>query len=331
MNVDNIIYPAPKQEYKVLVRCLTFNHSKYIEDALNGFAIQQTYFPFVCLVMDDASTDGEQDVIKAWMERECDMDSAEYLDIPTSIVIIVPHKTNVSCTFAFYLLKQNLYGIGDKKMNHVYPWREKCEYEAMCEGDDYWIDSNKLQKQVSVMEEDPKFVMSYTAFITVDEKGTIMNRPFFSDNIKRSKSGYILPDLFKGNFIQTLTTMFRTDCLLKMDNYFQYSGPTCDYYLFMSIAALGEVAFISDYMGAYRFNPNGAIATQHDKINDSLWQIYKFFALEFVRGRIGLEYTNKIKFKLYFQFFYRSVVRFIKGDDCSFIFHLMAAFIKNAG
>ena len=87
----------------MLVRCFTYNQSKYIEDALNGFAMQQTNFPFVCLVMDDCSTDGEQEVIKAWMQRECDMEKSEVIEIPTSVVFIVPHKTNTSCSFAFYL------------------------------------------------------------------------------------------------------------------------------------------------------------------------------------------------------------------------------------
>ena len=158
----NVGYPTPKQEYKVLVRCATYNHSNYIEDALNGFAIQQTNFSFVCMVMDDASTDGEQEVIKQWMERECDMARAETIVIPTSVVIIVPHRINTSCTFAFYLLNQNLYGTGDKKMNHVYPWREKCEYEAICEGDDYWTDPLKLQKQVEFMEHHPDYTMCCT-------------------------------------------------------------------------------------------------------------------------------------------------------------------------
>ena len=81
-------YPIIQQDFKVLIRCFTYNQCKYIEDALNGFAMQKTNFPFVCLVMDDASTDGEQDVIKAWMERECDMRKAEKLDISTAIVII---------------------------------------------------------------------------------------------------------------------------------------------------------------------------------------------------------------------------------------------------
>lgn len=143
---------TPKQDYKVLVRCFTYNQSKYIEEALNGFAMQQTNFPFVCLVMDDCSTDGEQEVIKAWMERECDMEKTEYIDLELAIVILVPHKSNMNCTFAFYFLKQNLYGTGDKKMKHVSPWREHCEYEALCEGDDYWTHPEKLQKQADVMD-----------------------------------------------------------------------------------------------------------------------------------------------------------------------------------
>ena len=63
-NTENTNYPTPKQEYKVLVRCFTFNQSKYIEETLNGFAMQQTNFPFVCLVVDDASTDGTSDALK---------------------------------------------------------------------------------------------------------------------------------------------------------------------------------------------------------------------------------------------------------------------------
>lgn len=142
----------PKVDYKVLVRCFTYNQSKYIEDALNGFAMQQTDFPFVCLVMDDCSTDGEQNVIRAWMERECDMGKAENLEIEKSFVTLIPHKSNLNCLFAFYFLKQNLYGTGDKKMCMVTPWRERCEYEALCEGDDYWVDERKLQMQAEFLD-----------------------------------------------------------------------------------------------------------------------------------------------------------------------------------
>lgn len=151
----------PKVDYKVLVRCFTYNQSKYIEDALNGFAMQQTDFPFVCLVMDDCSTDGEQNAIKAWMERECDMEKAENLEIEKSFITLVPHKTNANCHFAFYFLKQNLYGTGEKKMCMVTPWREHCEYEALCEGDDYWIHSSKLQLQSDYLDAHADYSMCF--------------------------------------------------------------------------------------------------------------------------------------------------------------------------
>ena len=142
--MNNQIY-TPKQNYKVLVRCFTYNQSNYIEDALNGFTLQKTTFPFVCLVMDDCSTDGEQDVIKAWMERECNMTKVEYVNEGIADIIIVPHKKNENCNFAIYFLKKNLYK-NPFKMQIVAPWREHCEYEATCEGDDIWTTDDKLQK-----------------------------------------------------------------------------------------------------------------------------------------------------------------------------------------
>ena len=59
-------------KFKVCVRCSTFNQAKYIEDTMNGFVMQQTDFPFVCCIVDDASTDGEQDVIKKYMDMHFD-------------------------------------------------------------------------------------------------------------------------------------------------------------------------------------------------------------------------------------------------------------------
>lgn len=155
---------TPKQDYKVLCYCITFNQSKYIEDTLNGFAMQKTTFPFACLVVEDCSTDGEQDVIKAWLERECDMSKAEHIDLELSNVILVPHKTNENCTFAIYLLKRNLWREPKLKETLVKPWREHCEYEAICEGDDYWIADDKLQKQVDILDNDKGLSFCHTGF-----------------------------------------------------------------------------------------------------------------------------------------------------------------------
>lgn len=124
--------------------------------------MQKTNFPFVCLVMDDCSTNGEQEVINAWMERECDMKKVEVVEIHMSVVFIVPHKTNTSCSFVFYLLKRDLYKYNNIKAALVRPWRRSSNYEALCEGDDYWCDPLKLQKQVDYLENRPDCGLVYT-------------------------------------------------------------------------------------------------------------------------------------------------------------------------
>lgn len=266
MDINNIYYPAPKQEYKVLVRCFTFNHSKYIEDALNGFAMQQTSSPFVCLVMDDASTDGEQEVIKAWMERECDMSRAETIDIPTSVVIIVPHKTNASCTFAFYLLKQNMYKAKEEKMRHVTPWREKCEYEALCEGDDYWIDSMKLQKQVDFMEANPEYSFCHTGFKIYEQSNNEFidcSGIIIQNSMPYNNKFAIMEDILAGNKyrIQTMSVLIRLSEYFKANKILKpYEGLFLmgDTQLWLSLLSLGNVFFMPEITSVYRVNEGSA-------------------------------------------------------------------------
>lgn len=246
---------TPKQDLKVLVRCFTYNQSKYIEDALNGFAMQQTNFPFVCLVMDDCSTDGEQEVIKAWMQRECDMEKSEVIEIPTSVVFIVHHKTNTSCSFAFYLLKQNLYKYNNIKADLVRPWRRLSNYEALCEGDDYWIDNTKLQKQVDYLDANPKCGLVYTKTNILDtdqEKitGTI-GSAYFS---KR--------EIYTTNKIATLTVCFKTGCVLDYAKEVPYETRSQwlmgDYPLWLYISEKYDIQFIDKVTAVYRANRGSA-------------------------------------------------------------------------
>lgn len=275
--MENINYPAPKQEYKVLVRCFTFNHSKYIEDALNGFALQQTNFPFVCLVVDDASTDGEQAVIKAWMERECDMSRDETINIPTSVITIVPHKSNTSCIFAFYLLKQNLYKAKEEKKKHVDPWRESCKYEALCEGDDYWTDPYKLQKQVDILENNPQIGLCYT------------KAQIYYQNKNILKEGFSVPykgfkNLLISNPIMTLTTLYKIDLYksylneIKPQNQNWLMG---DYPLWLYIAAKSDIYFIPENTAVYRYSENSASHSsdliKQERFNQNIIEIKRYF------------------------------------------------------
>ena len=237
----------PKQDYKVLVRCFTYNQSKYIEDALNGFAMQQTEFPFVCLVMDDCSTDGEQEVIKAWMERECDMVKAEYIDIELSNVIIVPHKSNTSCTFAFYFLKQNLYGSGKKKMNMVYPWRECCKYEAICEGDDYWIDELKLMQQVCFLDNNDDYIMCYSK-----AKEFYQATSSFGPIIGSECSNF--EKFISKDSIVTLTVLYRVSAYNAYSNNIKPSSKwkMGDLPMWAYFYLQGKIGFLNSCTGVYR-------------------------------------------------------------------------------
>lgn len=237
----------PKGNYRVFVRCNTFNQSKYIEDALNGFAMQQTNFPFVCLVMDDCSTDGAQVTIKAWMESECDMGRAKHSEIELSNIIIVPHKTNANCTYAFYLLKRNTWKERELKVSMYAPWREHCEYEAICEGDDYWIDSLKLQKQVDFLDAHEDYGMVHTDFDYVSGKRSQHFR-----NIK--KDGIYFPDyLTKGVHVATLTVMYRIDVFNKLPRHYAGKGwPMGDKPLWYEFSHETKIHYIPEITAKYR-------------------------------------------------------------------------------
>ena len=95
-------------KYTVFVRCMTYNHSEYIEDAMNGFCIQETSFPYVCCIVDDCSNDGEQQIIKNYIHEHFILETVpENYDYGE--VIFARHKKNLNCYFAVILLKQNHY------------------------------------------------------------------------------------------------------------------------------------------------------------------------------------------------------------------------------
>ncbi|WP_165157714.1 glycosyltransferase [Parabacteroides sp. ZJ-118] len=121
----------------VAIRCITYNHEPYIRDALEGFVMQKTNFPFVAIVHDDASTDGTAAIIREYAEK--------YPDIIKPI-----YET------------ENQYSKRDGSLRRIMD--KACEetgakYYALCEGDDYWTDPLKLQKQVDFLESHPEYSM----------------------------------------------------------------------------------------------------------------------------------------------------------------------------
>lgn len=290
--MNNQIY-TPKQDYKVLTFCATYNQSKYIEDALNGFAMQKTNFPFVCLVMDDCSTDEEQEVIKTWMERECDMTKAEFVDLEASHVILVPHKTNVNCTFAVYLLKRNLCG-KPLKQEMIAPWREHAEYEALCEGDDYWIADDKLQRQVEFMDSNHNIALSFSDVCDIvennDKEASSHIKGYDNVNLpsdKRELFYYIM----NGNVrIQTLTVMYRLSLfsLIPANNRTFMMGDTP---LWLDLSQLGSFHYIPEVMGCYRIHVGSAC---RNPLTSKKFRLSMFEMRMFYCSKYGYDVPTKI-------------------------------------
>lgn len=254
-----------ENEYKWMVRvdCKTFNQASYIEDALNGFCMQETTFPFVCTIIDDASTDGEQDVIRRYLEEHFDLGNKSVVrneETEDYTLTFARHKTNTNCYFAVLYLKYNHYSIKKTKMPYIAEWQENCKYIALCEGDDYWIVSYKLQKQVDFLEKNKEHVMVYTGFMNVNQAGEKIQRKYHDTLMNKSKSGWIFHDLLWENFIMTLSVCVRRNVIVGSPLYEQ-APYDYDYSLFLCSSLQGKMKFIPDIMGAYRKVPTGAVAT----------------------------------------------------------------------
>lgn len=251
-------FPFPIQDYMVLVRCFTFNHSKYIEDALRGFVMQQTNFPYVCLIVDDASTDGEQQVIKVFIERECNLRESLYFNTEPAEILIAPHNTNIQCTMAVYFLKENHDSSNRSKNPYVERWRENCKYEAICEGDDYWSNSLKLQKQVDFMEGHPDYSMCFHSVNIVSEDNKKLDTHLFSHLQQREYDGNEMIDHW---IVPTCSVLVKQAVIKNCPN--DPDFVVGDNVLFLTAASLGRCFCINEKMGVYRRGLSGWVSKNY--------------------------------------------------------------------
>ena len=155
--------------------------------------------------------------------------------------------------------KENQYSKGID-VSKVYQFsRAKGKYIALCEGDDYWTDSFKLQKQVNAIEQDDKIGFVYTKFKLVDcENNTIDYIRSVEQQFAKSKSGLLFPVLLKNNFPQTLTVLFRKELLDGVEEYYRF---VYDWPIFLHICGQCKSVFLNEIMGCYRINPNGIMVS----------------------------------------------------------------------
>ena len=253
-------------KYLVSIHCITYNQSAYITDAMDGFVMQQTKFPFVAVIIDDASIDGEQEVIKTYVEEYFDHSQESGFrewETEDAFFTFAQHKENENCHFLAVYLKRNLFKEPEKKDAVVKEWFE-AKYIAICEGDDYWIDPLKLQKQVDILEANETLMGVVTNSKVVDKEGNVLEEKQ-EGIVPENKEGiYDLRSfMYKMHNYPTATVCYRethVDEIARMTKHTAnpYLG---DWTLWISLHIFGDFFYLDQVTSAYRINPTSLTHT----------------------------------------------------------------------
>jgi len=244
---------SDSQTMLLAIECMTYNQKPFILDALNGFVIQKTVFPYIIILVDDASTDGEPEVIQHFIENQFDLDDISISftkEDDDAYYQYARHRINTNCYIIYLQLKTNLYHSPHKKELYS-EWEDNVKYIAICEGDDYWIKEDKLQKQVSFLENNSDYSLCCHAVqISYEPSGKIENQKF---EIAEPNSTITYMDLANYNYIATLSTVFRSDYYKTFTEWKKiFPLPMGDYPLWMYLASKGNVYRFNEIMGIYR-------------------------------------------------------------------------------
>lgn len=220
--------PDPEPGLMLTVMCLTFNHAEYIRDALEGFVKQQTEYRFEVVVHDDCSTDGTDEICREYAKK--------YPEI-----------------IKFYPEEENRYSKGT--LRQVVRTLAHGKYVAICEGDDYWTDPQKIQKQLSALEARPDVDICAHSVRQYDVASGAFRPALFGPSYEDET---ISPERViegDGQFVATCSLMMRREIYLAEDI---YPGMTMDYDLQICGALRGGMMYLKDPMAVYRVNAAGS-------------------------------------------------------------------------
>lgn len=236
-------------KYKVQVICLTYNHKDYIEQALQGFIMQKVNFPYEVLIGDDCSTDGTTKIIKQYAHKYPD------------IIKLISHNKN----------------LGSMRNAKNLRNRITAEYICYCEGDDYWTDENKLQKQVDFLDMHPEYRGCFhdAEIVKPIDKYWYGDKSYQYDNdgkryLPRNKKGFIkkhkytISDLIGNYIIHTATIMYRWNYNIKFPEWMNDCRGGDIVIQMLQCGKDGGYYYMPEAMSVYRV-ANGVSAYQNHK------------------------------------------------------------------
>jgi glycosyltransferase involved in cell wall biosynthesis len=217
--------PQEAPTMKVSALILTYNHERFIEQAIDGFLIQKTDFPCELVIVDDCSTDGTRDIMRRYWEKYPDR------------IRVVLNRHNIG---------------GLRTVPRAY---HACrgQYVAWTEGDDYWTSPDKLQRQVDLLDRHPEYAMCFHSVQGVWDDGShgpVLFRP------PQIKDRYTLRDLARSNFIGSCSTMYRRGMFGGFPAWY-YQMPVGDWCQHILHAQHGDIGYMDEPMAVYRQHSGG--------------------------------------------------------------------------
>lgn len=257
---------------KVSIVSICYNQENFIEETLKGFLIQKTKFDVEIIIGDDCSTDNTPKILKDFKKNH-----------PELNIQLVLRKKNV--------------GAPVNALDVIS--RAQGKYIAICEGDDFWTDLTKLQRQVDFLDKHPDYTMCFHPVRVFFEGGKE------KDSIHpevAAGSRFTLSELLDRNYMHTNSVLFRNR------DFSAIPGNTMplDWYLNLYNAQFGKIGFINKVMSAYRRHPGGIWWSSYDD-NDNFWKKHGLMHLNFYNEVLNLygdnpKYRKKIFVYVYYVF-----------------------------
>lgn len=212
----------------VSILIITYNHADYISSALDGVLAQRTDKRVEVIVSEDSSTDATRTILARYVERH-----------PQIRTLASP---------------QNL------RSNEVVARAIRAargRYICLLDGDDYWTDHDKLQRQAGMLDADPTLSAVFHNALVDDGEGVPSRRWTPADQQMRND----VDELWGGNPFATCAGMMRREALSKLGDWYADFFPITDWPLYILCAAWGPIAFVDEPIGGYRLHPGGMFSS----------------------------------------------------------------------
>jgi glycosyltransferase involved in cell wall biosynthesis len=254
--------PSPK----VSVALITYNHADFIAQAIEGVLMQETNFDYELVIGEDDSSDGTREIVKSY--KEAYPDKIRLLLNDRKDVIYIDGRPTGRWNFINTL--QHCNG----------------QYVAWLDGDDYWIDSKKLQKQGDFLDDHPECAICFHAAEVIYENSNRMPRVLVPPG---RRTFYGLEDLLRKNFVPGCSSMFRNGLIGEIPDWFLVA-PVGDKPLLVLLAERGRIGYLDEVMGVYRKHSGGVWSGGAVAENMRL----RIRTYEILRGHLGSGYDRLI-------------------------------------